>query len=69
MKPDAHPRPRLPYLLTRRRATTGAGSLRCERRVGRPWCEHCGTSHRDPVVVAECIRLLVDGPDWPDMGS
>lgn len=67
----------LPLLLASRRKTTGVGvaiALGCRRRATdgktiRPWCEHCGTSHRSPAVAAECLRLLVNGPDWPDMGA
>ncbi|BBY43933.1 hypothetical protein MCEL_22280 [Mycolicibacterium celeriflavum] len=60
--------------LAYRRTTTGAGIAmilsRGRRRTGRgmvhPWCEHCGTTHRDRVVTAECFRLLINGPDWPE---
>ena len=74
---DACVRPLPSHLLARRRTTAGAGIAthlsrkrrRTDRRVVRPWCKHCGTSHRNRVVTAECVRLIVNGPDWPVMGS
>jgi hypothetical protein len=72
MKTDVRPVPRLSYLRTHRRATTGTGfarSPRYERRVNHFWCEHCGTSHRDPLVVAECVRLLAWEFDWFELAS
>lgn len=27
------------------------------------WCDHCGTNHRSRLIAAECVRLLVNGPD------
>lgn len=27
------------------------------------WCDHCGTNHRNRLIAAECVRLLVNGPD------
>ncbi|OBB77354.1 hypothetical protein [Mycobacterium sp. 852014-52144_SCH5372336] len=32
------------------------------------WCDHCGTNHRSRLIAAECVRLLVNGPD-PGFGS
>lgn len=26
----------------------------------RPWCEWCGTNHRDSLITAECQRLRED---------
>ncbi|KUI48329.1 hypothetical protein AU198_20295 [Mycobacterium sp. GA-1199] len=27
------------------------------------WCDHCGTNHRSRLIAAECVRLLINGPD------
>jgi hypothetical protein len=70
-------RPPSKQLLACRHPATGAGvalALSCKRRrteraVVHHWCDHCGTNHRNQVVADECIRLLVNGPDWPDMSS
>ncbi|WP_156656487.1 hypothetical protein [Mycobacterium sp. 852002-51152_SCH6134967] len=32
------------------------------------WCDHCGTNHSNRLIAAECVRLLVNGPD-PGFGS
>ena len=67
------PRPPSPQLLACRGPGT-ALALSCKRSrtdrgVVHPWCEHCGTNQRNHVVADECVRLLVNGPDWPEMGS
>lgn len=60
-------RPPRSHLSAHRRTTTRAGFAevlrRRRHRVVHPWCEHCGTTHRDGVVAAECVRLLVSRPD------
>jgi hypothetical protein len=62
---DEYSPSRLSYM-ARRRAAAMAGFARGLR--SRPgsdpfWCERCETSHRDPIVVAECQRLLEASAD------
>lgn len=34
-----------------------------DRRAVHFWCDHCGTNHRSRLIAAECVRLLINGPD------
>ncbi|KUI45122.1 hypothetical protein AU197_12825 [Mycobacterium sp. IS-1590] len=46
-------------------STTPRGHVRHEIDSGAVhfWCDHCGTNHRSRLIAAECVRLLVNGPD------